>query len=434
MKKSIFYLLLLLFTGALVSCSNEPEVADPNTSEEPNEIIDEPTEVTYLTSLGMSDSEKAVVAKNNSFAWTLFAKHLESTDENVAISPLSVSIALTMLANGTLDNSPVREEILNTLGYAGLDIKDVNAATMKLATGIERLDEEVALALANSIWVDKNGVTINPAYTDILKKDFLAEYHPIIESTYVADLNSWCEKRTNGMIKNFLSENAQVPVMALVNATYFNGKWSKDYAFEKENTVKGKFNNFDGSDSEVEYMTKTQMYGYLKTNELEAADIPFGNGNYKFVLVKPQQGYTIKECIDFFNTAKGYKFLTQMNDGKRLDLKLPKFDIDFNSERFFEILYQMGLSNALSKNDYYFAAPLTGLTVGKALHRAHLRINEDGAEAAAITFIELDVTADPSIEHTPEPPTPFHLDRPFLYLITEHETGTILFVGSINKL
>lgn len=113
-----------------------------------NTPIDEPTdddvEITYLTELTLTQTELNITSSNSDFVWELFNKNSSGKTENVVVSPLSVTIAMTMMANGAYERSPVRAEILNTLGFSNFSITDVNSTVMKLADGIGRLDEEVA--------------------------------------------------------------------------------------------------------------------------------------------------------------------------------------------------------------------------------------------------------------------------------------------------
>lgn len=429
--KQLKFLAIAIGLLAFTSCTDEPNVKDEQTEKESAAVVENQEEPSYVSSLGLSAGEKDIVADNNMFAWKFFAKNCDQEAGNVVVSPLSVSIAMTMLANGASEGGEVQGEILNTLGYAGTGLKDVNSAAMKLADGISRLDEEVELVLANSFWVKNQKLSLNPSYTSILEKSFFAESYPIVESSFVADVNRWSDQKTKGMINDILRPDTEAPDVALINATYFKGLWSENYAFDKEKTVKGQFNNLDASSSEADFMTATNCYPYFRNETLEAVEIPFGKGKYCFSLIKPTEGKTLKDCVsEFANGKLSNLFAAEQNDGKLLEVKLPRFDVRYD-EQIKGILSDMGMQKAMNCQDYFFAAP-QGLCVDKILHGAHFRINEDGAEAAAVTVI-LEVTT--STEETePQKPQPFYLDSPFIYLITEKESGAILFLGCINKL
>lgn len=180
----------------LASCSDDPQVQ----CEDPTNVPVENDEIAYTSSLGLTSVEIQTVRSNNDFAWDLFGELSKDDSQNIVISPLSVSIAMTMMANGAYEGSEVQKEILDVLGYSECKISDVNSATSKLADGIYRLDEEIELALANSLWVNTTKLIVNAAYLEILKKDFSVESFEINKNSYASDVNTWCKTKTKGMI------------------------------------------------------------------------------------------------------------------------------------------------------------------------------------------------------------------------------------------
>lgn len=433
MKNILHLAICAVCTVALTGCSNEPD--DPQSSEnETPVVIEENGEMSYISSLGLTTQEKNVVERNNAFAWDFFGKRVdENRDNNVAVSPLSASIALTMLANGAFEDSKARAEIVNALGYAGIDMADVNSCVMKLADGIDRLDEDVELALANSLWVDSKSLTLNPEYVAILKKDFAAESYPIIQEKFVDDVNHWCDVKTRGMIKQLLPNDYKPQDMSLINATYFKGAWSKSYGFDEKRTAKGSFIGRDGVVSYHDFMIGVQKYRVYSNETMEAIEMPFGNGNYQFCMIRPLSDKTINDCIDVLKDGEWNNFISSAYKPEYLEVKLPKFDIEAGGG-IKELLASMGMEYALKQCDYYFATP-KGLVVGDILHKTRLRVNEEGAEAAGVTDINMEAGApDPSEEDDTITVRPFYLDHPFIYLIREKSSGAILFIGCINNL
>lgn len=429
---------LILFAGCAITftaCSDDPKGNENVT--EPNEnkvVVENLGELSYIESLGLTENEHNVVVANNTFAWTFFDKKFEENKcENVIVSPLSLSISLTMLANGANDGSQARKEILNALGYGSVGISDVNSCMMKLADGINRLDKEVELSLANSLWVDHKKLFLNSEYENILKKNFSAETYPIIRETFVADVNHWCDVRTKGMIDRLLPNNYEPQDMSLINATYFKGAWAKNYCFNAENTAKDKFITSDKTSSNVDFMKMENMFAVHSNDMMESIYLPFGSGKYNFYLVRPLGESTVGDCISALKDGNWNGFIASHPKTELLDVRLPKFDVKDEGE-IRELLASMGMQYAMHESDYYFAFP-TGLEVGKILHIARFRINEEGAEAAAITDIQMEGSSSGE-ENDPDvcTPRPFYLDHPFIYLITEKTSGAILFIGCVNKL
>ncbi len=430
--KLLKFLLGAIALLAITACSDDPKTTadDENSKVE----IEAPGELSYLSSLDLTSNEAKAVKGNNAFAWDFFARNNTGNARNAVVSPLSVTIAMTMLNNGTYEDSPVRAEILDVLGFSGMPMSEVNSAVMKLANRIIRLDKDVDLALANSLWIDYQQIFINPAYISLLKKDFAADAYPVLEASFVSDVNRWCDIKTNGMIDNLMPSDFKTPKMALINATYFKGIWGEKFGFDKGATKKGNFTNADKSVSQPEMMSQVMLFDSRKTDKLEVIALPFGNGNYNFYLVRPNDGVSVEDCQKSLSNGKWDAVMAGTPTSELLDLKMPKFDVCYNNS-IKEILAEMGMVKAVKgKGDYYFACP-AGLEVEKILHNARLRVNEDGAEAAGVTTIIPDpIEPEPDNGDERVEPRPFHLDHPFIYLITEKTTGTIIFIGCVNSL
>jgi len=414
--------------AVLASCTDDPQIKAEDPATEP---VDGKG-IVYTSSLGLSAAEIQTVRSNNDFAWNLLGELSKEDNQNVVVSPLSVSIAMTMMANGAYEGSDVQNEILDVLGYSQYKISDVNSATMKLADGIYRLDEEIDLALANSLWVDPSALKLNPAYTSILKKDFLAESFDIKEESFITDVNHWCDVKTKGMIQHILSANAGIPNMALINATYFKGLWSKDVRFDKALTADDDFYDVSNVRKQTEFMNAINWYNTRKSENMEIVTIPFGCGNYNFQIIRPNDGVSIESCRQSLTSGKWNQLMEATPTAKLLDVKLPKFDIEYsNSIKW--LLADMGMEKAVNTADYFFAFP-GGLEIENILHKAHFKIDEEGAEVAAVTGIMIDAIAPDDGQVAPREPEPFHLDHPFIYLITEKESGAILFIGCVKEL
>lgn len=412
MNKLFSILSIATMLVAVTSCSDEP--GGPKTD----------SETEYLSSLDLNTSELQAVEGNNDFAWDFFAHNVRLSDtKNVAVSPLSMTIALTMTANATYEGSKARESILSTLGYGNLDFADVNSCTMKLVDGIGRLDKDVKLKLANSLWYDPTALTLNPAYVELLQKNFAAESNRICPETFVKDVNSWCNDKTDGMIDSFLPENMEPPVMALLNAIYFKGMWGKGYKFDKNMTVKDKFYNSDGMQSYASFMTQETILDYARNEAAEVVTLPFGSGKYNFHLVRPIVDGDIEGCMQSFLNG-GWSSLKNLGYVK-FDLRLPKFDVKYHIDDLKDLLAEMGMEYAMKNTDYYFAYA-AGMEISKVIHEVHMQIDEEGAEAAGSSAVIMNPTVVPS--------APFHLDHPFIYLLTEKESGAIIFIGCIRNL
>lgn len=184
----------------------------------------------------------------------------------------------------------------------------------------------------------------------------------------------------------------------------------------------------DQTTSQIDFMCKTSRFFCQKSDLFEMVTIPFGNGNYSFKIVRPTEGVSISECQKALSGGKWNQFINSSVTGKKLEINLPKFDVEFNNN-IKNTLGAMGMKKAMSERDFYLVSP-GGVKIDYVQHGAHFKVDEEGAEAAAATAVIEAATA----WYDPSEPVPFYLDHPFIYLITEKESGAILFIGCVKSL
>lgn len=372
--------------------------------------------------LNLSADQVSLVNSDNTFALDIYKKVLNSSSDadNILISPLSISSALSMTLNGAA--GATRDSMLTALKLSGLTPETINASYKDLTSTLRNLDERVILNIANSVWSDKD-FTVKTTFSDILKQyyDAAAMTVDMTDPQTVTMVNNWIAEKTNNLIKNMLGTLDPSTVMLLVNAIYFKGKWESQ--FDKANTHDGSFIKNDGAMVQVPMMRQTSGYKLFKGDGFTLAELPYGQGNFAMDVILPDDYTGIGNTLSKINNESFNTWLGQMTE-TQTDIVFPRFKYSYKQE-LRKILSDMGMSLAFSDFADFSNISDIGLKISFVLHQAFIETNEEGSEAAAATIVGIVTTAMPS--------EPFHLniDHPFLYIIRETTTNTILFMGKV---
>lgn len=375
----------------------------------------------------MTQSQLTTVEKCNDFGFKMLKAVSQSEDfegKNLILSPISFNYAFSMLANGA--NGDTRAQIIDALGYDAVDIDDVNEMNRKLTGQLCRLDPKVTLNFANSMWA-KAFITVEPDFISNLSVNYDAEVRTIAEETFVNDVNSWCSDKTNGKITEFMHEGDELPDFALFNAVYFKGIWSSSDKFNSKNTAERAFNDVNGTRSMARFMNQKGILPYNETPSMQKCELRFGNTSFRAAFILPKEGVTLAQAID--NLADGeWEQLKESYPDITVTLSLPKYKIE-NEIDFMELLGVLGMEDILKDDADFTNITSDKLKINFVKQKATFEINEEGAEAAAVTGIggyTTDIPPTPPMEVT------MTFDRPFIYVVYEQSTGAILFAGCIN--
>lgn len=422
MKKITFYLyihfiMMMLFAFAMPSCSNNdsPNVDEEENTENPRKDIT------------LSRTEQELVNQCNDFAFRLLNTTNEALEqeEQIVLSPLSASFALSMVANGANENT--LNEILATLGFKDFTINEVNGYNQKLIKELGELDKTTILETANSIWVDKS-FSILESYPKVLKETYQAEVKTADFSSASArkEINEWCSEKTHGRIPNFLEYLDPTSDLVLLNALYFKGQWESP--FKKENTQSDFFTTSTGEQKKVDFMQQNHYeYKFMTDEQIALAELPYGNEAFSMTIVLPHENVLLDEWMKQLNTSY-WTELQSKTKHQSLKLKLPKFKIE-NKDLLTETLKKMGISEAFTQGADFSNLSKDNLFISEIMQANYFCIDEQGTEASAVTG---------TVNITSPGGTPtaidFYVNRPFLFIIKEKSTGTILFLGKINNL
>ena len=417
MKRTLLALLMLIIPLSLAGCGQAIGMAQ---SDKPRSTLPDVT-ASELTEL---------VDGNSAFAFDLY-QELSKEEGNLFYSPYSISLALAMTYAGA--RGETEQQMADTLNFTLPQDRlhpALNSLDLKLASrgeGAEGTDEEgFRLNIANSIWGQEDFEFLDE-FLDVLAENYgaglrLLDFINAPEASRIT-INDWVSDRTEGRIEDLIPQGAIdiLTRLVLTNAIYFNAAWLNP--FSEDMTGDGAFHLLDGSEVTVPMMTQTESFGYVQGEGYQAVELLYDGRELSMVIVLPNNG----EFEDLESTLDADLVDAITNDLKyrKVTLTMPKFEYDSDFS-LVDTLAAMGMPVAFST-----AADFSGMTgyrdlfISDILHKAFVSVDEAGTEAAAATAVIMSLTA------APEQPVEVTLDRPFIFLIRDIETGAVLFVGRV---
>jgi serine protease inhibitor len=368
--------------------------------------------------------ESRIISAANQFSFSLFQRVNSSPDSNVFASPLSASFALGMTMNGAA--ATTLEQMRSVLGFGSATDAEINAGYKGLIELLRGLDPKVDLRIANGIW-SRSGFPVEPSFLQTSRDFFGAETAALDFSNpaSLTTINGWVSNATVGKIPTILDELPGDLMVLLVNAIYFKGSWRAQ--FEPALTHDAPFHAVVG-DQPAKLMHRKGAIGYLGTADFQAVDLPYGNSAYSMTVVLPREGKSVETVAASLQAPQWTSWMSQMHDAD-VDLYLPRFTLRWE-RTLNDDLKALGMVNAFVDGgaDFTRMSPQgRSLFISFVKQKAFVDVNEEGTEAAAVTAVGVSVTSAPAT------PT-VRVDRPFLFVIRERLSGTILFMGKMVRL
>jgi len=387
-------------------------------------------------------AHQAVVDGNTQFALALYEK-LRTGDGNLFFSPYSVSTALGMTYAGARGETerqiaeamwyPTSAEVLEKLGVAG---KPMTAEEFAGAFGriIRDLNarggtDAYELRVANALWGQQDF-----AFLDAFARLVEAEYGGRIRNVdFVAaaekarrTINTWVEEQTNGKIKDLISQGAVGPMTRLVltNAIYFKGNWARQ--FDEDRTQDAPFTLLDASKIQVPMMNQKARFGYAEIDDLQVLQLPYVGDELSMVILLPKATDGIGRLEQQLTAGNLAGWLDDLRE-REVIVSIPKFKMTskFSLE---SVLRSMGMGQAFTGTANF--SGMTGrrdLFISAVIHQAYVDVNEEGTEAAAATGVVMKLTS-----LGPDRTPVFRADHPFLFMIRDNTSGSILFLGRVS--
>jgi len=375
-------------------------------------------------------ADRPLAAADNAFAIKLLQQLAKDQPaSNIFISPYSAATVLQMVASGAAGQT--RVEMEQVLGTTGWPPDAVGAASKKVSELLQSGNTNVILTMANAIWY-RQGSPVKPEFIAHNQRFFgctLGTFN--VNDPHAKDaLNAWASDQTHGRITEIADDNlfaVDLPRLFLANAVYFKGKWSDP--FQVEDTKERPFFLRGGGQKTMPMMTQSKTFTYRRGTGYQAVRLPYEGENLAMYVFLPDTNSSPEKLLGILNGDKWQRITKPGFSQKEGTLVLPKFKLEYRVE-LGEPLKSLGMKRAFGNSlqpDFSGIAP--GVGISAALQKTFVEVDEAGTEAAAVTGIMMaDVSAMPM-----PPPHPFQMivNRPFLFLIEDNLSGTILFLGAV---
>lgn len=404
--KNISYFAMLALLLIFVGCDNEdtpPKETNPISCNQYQDLC-ELNGATFATGLSL-----------------LKRLNEDQPTENIIISPVSINTALAMTTNGAQEST--FDEMMQTMHIGGWSMEKMNTAHQDFLTNVPNLDNDVTLSLANSIW-HRAGYPVKQDFIDRNTTFFNSEVNAIdfANSNAKDQINGWVSDNTKGLIPTIIDQVPDNIVMYLINATYFKGNWR--VPFNEKLTFNTDFYLENGQVEQVEMMSHGEItLPYYVNEDFQAVDLAYGDSIFSMTVILPNEGIAMNTFIDNFSSSEWLKQDLALSN-RELFLSIPKFKLEYKA-KLNQPLADLGMPSAFTPG----LANLKGIAdadlyIDEAMHKTFIEVNEKGTEGAAVTSIGIVETSLPQI--------PFVvLNRPFLFLIRENNTGSVLFIGKV---
>ncbi len=372
---------------------------------------------------------------NTAFAFDLYQQLLSGQAGNLFYSPYSISVALSMAQAGAKGQtlSQIDQVMHYTLQGTSL-YQAFNALQLALSNEQKNQgnpsENDFTLNVVNAAW-GQDGYKFLQAYLDILAEnygaglrlvDFLANPDAARQT-----INDWVTQQTAQKIKDLIPQGAITPLSRLVltNAIYFNSPWLSP--FNESSTKDGSFTNLDGKQVTVPMMNMMHTFGYFQGSGYQAVELPYSGDKLSMLVLVPDSGQF--PAVEKSLSPALLETIRNGLQGSEVKLSMPRFKYE-SSVSLAEILKKMGMTDAFDPNQ----ADLSGmdgtrnLFISDVLHKAYVSVDEKGTEAAAATAVVIGTTAMPTNVVT------LKIDRPFIFLIQDNQSGSVLFMGRVAAL
>lgn len=378
------------------------------------------------------EQAKSLAAGSNAFAMDLYTR-LRKQPGNLAMSPASITLALAMTWGGA--KGTTSDEMAKVLHLPVAKDATIDAAGRQLSVWNDPARTVYTLRVANRLFGEKS-YTFEAAYLKKTGDVFGAPLEPV-DFKGAAEparerINGWVAKETRDRIKNLLPPRSvdKETRLVLVNAIYFLGDWQSP--FSKDRTRPAPFFTTATSSKDVPTMSQVESFKHAAVDGLQVLEMPYVGGELAMTFVLPDAKDGLDALEQKLTDAKLTSWIAAAKP-QRVLVSLPVFEIDpAEPLSLGKELVDMGMKLAFDPDRADFTgianppSPADRLYIGKVFHKAFVKVNEKGTEAAAATAVVM-----PRAGGAPSAPPEFRADHPFLFFLRDVRTGMILFMGRV---
>lgn len=398
--------------------------------------ISSPTPTEQITKVTLNETQTGYVEAGNKMAFRFLEAMYDG--DNLICSPLSLQYALAMTANGA--SGETQQEIIDFLGYGQEGIEALNEYSKTLLEQLPAVDLDVKLKVTDALIVNED-FPLRPEFKQTVEDNYYAAVDNMDFSApnkIAARINKWAKSSTDGFIDKLMDADDidERAVAYLMNALYFKAKWAGSKhspMFREEATRQEDFTLSNGSKVKVDMMRNSGWHQYAIMDGYKVLVLPYAGGKFNMYILLPDEN-DIEGLVENLRTTAWSDILSNLKQGAEVKVRLPKFSIE-NRYDLSDAIVSLGVEKAFQKgaaefdmmfqpkaNYYYW--------ISKVIQKSRINVSEWGTEAGSVTVVEMvgEAGAGP-----PEEIIEFYADHPFVFIIGEETSGTILFEGVVTN-
>jgi serine protease inhibitor len=320
-----------------------------------------------------------------------------------------------------------KTEMARTLGIGAMNDAQLNASNRQLLEALRKADPDARLEIANALWL-REGLAINPEFVALNKDYYGADVRSV---DFAGDpqrateiINAWVSRNTQGKIPSIVAGLESDTALVLTDAVYFKGGWSD--VFDPHASKPHPFFGPDGKSATTPMMEQDGFYSYLETNDFQGVRLPYGNGQFAMYVFLPRAKNGLGKLLKSLDQPHWTEWIRKFASSNGT-IVLPKFEVRYG-EKLNAVLEAMGMGVAFNKEGDFSGITRSPIYISDVEHKTYVKVDEKGTEAASSTAVVGRLTS--AIVGSGKP---FRMivDHPFAFAIAEHETGAILFVGTV---
>jgi len=371
----------------------------------------------------ISEPVEKISSANNKMAFKMLkATFNENKNKNTVISPMSLSTILSITQNGAAAST--KEEMQKAMELLGIDDKTINEEYKNIIANFNSI-EALQVKMANSIWIAK-GMEVKDEFKNTGRDYYEAEISEVdfSKSETTDTINKWMSDHTAGKIKKVVDKFDDAE-MALINTLYFKGDFAVPFA--KKNTRNKEFNLSNGTIEKIDMMHGNINVDYLKQSNFQAIRMPYKDKNFGMYVFLPSENGSVESLMKEMNYENWNKWKDQFK-AELVDVEMPKLHIELEQE-LNKMLMGFGMKSAFEPGaNFSKMSKGNNLYISLVKQKCYIDVDETGTEAAAATVVKMTLSAG-----NPNTMEKFIADRPFVYVIADSKTNSILFMGTVEK-
>ena len=407
------------------SNNNFPACVKPETKEKLIERgwIDESKTLTLSKQINVLASPilaQKITDSANEFALDFYRQESEEKKENIFFSSPSIYGAFSILQEGARGDTA--DEMQNVFGFPDDDDRRIGFYSYMDSLN-QKNDDENTISMANALWLANDFAPL-PEYVKTAKTFYSSSVDSVnfANNEGVDKINDWTKLKTQDKIKELLKPGStdSMTKMVITNAIHFEGSW--DHPFDVEDTYETDFEVDSQKKVKVEMMTYPHKMSikHMATENMQMLQMPYKGNNLSMLILLPDSVAEMQSVEDSLTLENLNTWKDSLSSLRGIVIHIPKFTLETEYD-LKESLPEMGMSSVFGSADLSGITGYKGLYVSEAIHKAFVDVNEKGTKAAAATAIVLDESGGGE----------FRADHPFIFMIQDNETGSILFMGKV---